>query len=104
MISELARLALTTPQEPPSVKQPKAVYGLRPFARRGGVVTNDFVQLALNLESIVVRHFAAAAHEHIGETFWLALLHWQGHRDVTPPSNTQGCGAHQNQSGFARLK
>jgi hypothetical protein len=41
MISELARRALTTPQEPLSVKQPKAVYGLKPFARRGGIVTNE---------------------------------------------------------------
>jgi hypothetical protein len=32
MISELARRALTTPQEPLSVKEPKAVYGLKPFA------------------------------------------------------------------------
>ncbi len=43
MISELARRALTTPQQPPSVKQPQAVHGLQPFARRGGVVTNAFI-------------------------------------------------------------
>jgi len=43
MISELARRALTTPQGPPSGKQPKAVHGLLPFARRGGVVTNDLI-------------------------------------------------------------
>ena len=43
MISELARRALTTPQEPLSVNEPNAVYGFRPFARRGGIVTNELV-------------------------------------------------------------
>jgi hypothetical protein len=43
MISELARRALTTPQELLSVRKPKAVYGLKPFARRGGIVTNDLI-------------------------------------------------------------
>ena len=42
MISELARRALTTPQEPLS-KGPKAVYALKPFARRGGIVTNELI-------------------------------------------------------------
>jgi hypothetical protein len=42
MISELARRALTTPQEPLS-KEPKAVYGLKPFARRGGIATNQLI-------------------------------------------------------------
>ena len=43
MISELARRALTTPQEPLSVKEPESVYGLKPFGRRGGIVTNDLI-------------------------------------------------------------
>jgi hypothetical protein len=43
MISELARRALTTAHEPLSVKEPKAVYGLKPFPRRGGIVTNDLI-------------------------------------------------------------
>ena len=43
MISELARRALTTPRESRSVKEPDAVYGLRPFARRGGIVTNELI-------------------------------------------------------------
>ena len=43
MISELARRALTTPQEPLSGKEPQAVYGLKPFARRGGLVTNELI-------------------------------------------------------------
>ena len=42
MISELARRALTTPQESLS-KEPKAVHGLKPFARRGGIVTNELI-------------------------------------------------------------
>ena len=40
IISELARRALTAPQAPLSAKEPKAVYGLKPFARRGGIVTD----------------------------------------------------------------
>ena len=43
MISELARRALMTPAEPQGVKEPKAIYGLRPFAPRGGIVTNELI-------------------------------------------------------------
>ena len=43
MISELARRALTTPQEPLSVKESEPVYGIRPFAPRGGIVTNELI-------------------------------------------------------------
>jgi hypothetical protein len=43
MISELARRALTAPHGGPSVKEPKAVYGLRPFAPRGGIITNELI-------------------------------------------------------------
>ena len=43
MISELARRALTAPQEPLCVEEPKAVHGLKPFARRGGIVTNELI-------------------------------------------------------------
>jgi len=42
MISELARRALTAPPES-SVREPKAVYGLRPFPPRGGIVTNELI-------------------------------------------------------------
>ncbi len=42
-ISELARRALTTPREMSTAKEPKAVHGLRPFAPRGGVVTNELI-------------------------------------------------------------
>jgi hypothetical protein len=43
MISELARRALTAPQQPLCVTETKAVYGLKPFARRGGLVTNELI-------------------------------------------------------------
>ncbi|MEA3246750.1 MAG: antitoxin [Gemmatimonadota bacterium] len=42
IISELARQALTAPA-PKAVREPKAVYGLKPFPRRGGVVTNELI-------------------------------------------------------------
>jgi hypothetical protein len=43
MISELARRALTRPEKTLSVKEPKAIYCLRPFAQRGGIVTNELI-------------------------------------------------------------
>lgn len=43
MVSELARRALTTPTEPLPVKEPQAIHGLKPFARRGGIVTNELI-------------------------------------------------------------
>ncbi len=42
VVSELLRQALTAPP-PPAVREPKAVYGLKPFPRRGGVVTNELI-------------------------------------------------------------
>lgn len=48
VISDLARRALTTPYgssgpDAVSAREPKAIYGLKPFARRGGVVTNELI-------------------------------------------------------------
>jgi hypothetical protein len=43
VISELARSALTAPAHPPAAQQPKAVYGFRPFPKRGGIVTNELI-------------------------------------------------------------
>ena len=43
VISELARSALTTPRTGRAVPEPKAIHGLRPFARRGGIVTNALI-------------------------------------------------------------
>ncbi len=40
VVSELVRVALTAPS-PSAVREPKAVYGFKPFARRGGIVTNE---------------------------------------------------------------
>ena len=43
VISELARQALTTPPRRSAGRQPKALYGFRPFPARGGVVTNELI-------------------------------------------------------------
>lgn len=43
VISALARRALTAPAETTTARAPKAIYGLRPFPKRGGIVTNDLV-------------------------------------------------------------
>lgn len=43
MISELARRALTTSPGASEVREPKAVYGVRPFASRGHLVTNKLI-------------------------------------------------------------
>ncbi|MEK7876692.1 MAG: antitoxin [Pseudomonadota bacterium] len=43
VISELARHALTAPPETPVARAPKAIYGLRPFPKRGGIVTNELI-------------------------------------------------------------
>ena len=43
VISELARAALTTPASLPRTGEPRAHYGLRPFPKRGGVVTNQLI-------------------------------------------------------------
>lgn len=43
MISELARRALTTQPPASGVREPKPVYGVRPFAPRGHLVTNELI-------------------------------------------------------------
>jgi hypothetical protein len=46
VISELARAALTAPAPTVARKkasEPRAHYGIRPFPRRGGVVTNELI-------------------------------------------------------------
>lgn len=43
VLSELARAALTQMPGTTAVREPKAVYGFRPFGRRGGVVTNELI-------------------------------------------------------------
>lgn len=44
VISELVRQALTAPREYPlAVREPTPLYGFKPFAARGSVVTNDII-------------------------------------------------------------
>ena len=43
VISELARSALIAAPVASTAREPKAVYGLRPFPRRGGIVTNELI-------------------------------------------------------------
>lgn len=42
VVSELLRQALTAPK-PSVAREPKAVHGFKPFARRGGIVTNELI-------------------------------------------------------------
>lgn len=46
VISELARAALTAPSHSApkgETREPRAHYGIRPFPRRGGIVTNELI-------------------------------------------------------------
>jgi hypothetical protein len=43
VVSELARRGLLAPVKNSTVREPKAVYGLRPIGRRGGIVTNELI-------------------------------------------------------------
>lgn len=43
VISDLARSALTAPAQVPATPAPAGLYGLRPFPKRGGIVTNDLI-------------------------------------------------------------
>ena len=42
VVSDLLRQALNAPT-PSAVREPKSVYGFKPFARRGGIVTNELI-------------------------------------------------------------
>ena len=48
VVSELLRQALTAAAAPSVVREAPAVYGLRPFARRGTIVTNDLIDQLRN--------------------------------------------------------
>lgn len=50
VVSELLRQALTAAPAPAPavVREAPAVYGLRPFARRGTIVTNDLIDQLRN--------------------------------------------------------
>lgn len=45
VISELARAALTmpVPAATPKASEPRSHYGIRPFPKRGGLVTNELI-------------------------------------------------------------
>lgn len=43
VISDLARRTLTAPTEVPAARAPKPIYGVRPFPKRGGIVTNELI-------------------------------------------------------------
>lgn len=43
VVSMLARAALNAPRGVQSVREPRAVYGFRPFPARGGIVTNELI-------------------------------------------------------------
>jgi len=43
VISELARRGLAAPSASRSVREPPAVYGFKPLAPRGGIVTNELI-------------------------------------------------------------
>lgn len=43
VISELARSALNAHASVPTAREPKAVYGFRPFSKRGSIVTNEMI-------------------------------------------------------------
>jgi len=45
VISELARAALTASPHPSARQVKKALYGFRPFPKRGRIVTNEMVDL-----------------------------------------------------------
>ncbi len=43
VVSMLARRALTAPRGVQTAREPRAVYGFRPFAPRGAIVTNELI-------------------------------------------------------------
>ena len=45
VVSGLLRQALTAPSAPTTtaVREPEPVYGFKPFAQRGGIVTNELI-------------------------------------------------------------
>ena len=47
VVSEMLRQALTSPVVSAG-REPKAVYGLKPFGRRGGIVTNELIDQLRN--------------------------------------------------------
>ena len=48
VISELARRALTETTRLQGLQAPRAIYGMQPFEKRGGVVSNELVNRLRN--------------------------------------------------------
>ncbi len=48
VVSELLRQALTAPQQPLAVNEAVAVYGVRPFAPRGTMISNNLIDQLRN--------------------------------------------------------
>lgn len=51
VVSELLRQALTAPQRPFAVHEAVPVYGVRPFAARGTMISNDLIDQLRNDEA-----------------------------------------------------
>ena len=47
VVSDLLRQALTAPATT-ALREPKSVYGFKPFARNGGIVTNELIDQLRN--------------------------------------------------------
>ena len=47
VVSDLLRQALTAPATT-AAREPKSVYGFKPFARSGGIVTNELIDQLRN--------------------------------------------------------
>jgi hypothetical protein len=43
VISELARAALTAPPQGVVAREPRPLYGFRPFPKRGSIITNELI-------------------------------------------------------------
>jgi hypothetical protein len=43
VVSRLARLALNASSREPAAREPAARYGIKPFPKRGGIVTNELI-------------------------------------------------------------
>ncbi len=43
VVSRLARLALNASSREPAAREPATRYGIKPFPKRGGIVTNELI-------------------------------------------------------------
>ena len=52
VVSDLARRALNATPVGPAAREPEAVHGFRPFASRGGIVTNETIDALRDDEGV----------------------------------------------------